>query len=257
MVLLPHGGFPLFIVAVSMMAWISFLSQDGCDYVRLSGPSVTQFTNGPYPFVEIGFRGYRVPIEGADNEWKIMYNRCISYDSSSFDGFWGFGRICHAAAAVFGGAGALFFCFISIGLVMTQQHWRLAATPFIFATLLQLLSFIWFENELCKGDGNTCVLFYGSMSAIVSLVLYCISAVAILYYPEPKVAKFLKKNYGHELYNLDTRHSVMTDPRLMERTDTAAIGRSKERAQSSLTMLSQGNSSSANKDRNKQGTIYI
>ena len=51
------------------------------------------------------------------------------------------------------------------------------------------------------------------MSAIVSLLLYFTSAISILYYPEPKISKYLKNSYGSDLYNnFDTRNSVMTDP---------------------------------------------
>lgn len=82
MIVLPHGGFPLIPATIAAMAWMTSLSLDGCDYVRLTGPAVTTLTRSKiYPYVEIGFHSYRVPSFYSEfGSWQVRFtDPCIPF----------------------------------------------------------------------------------------------------------------------------------------------------------------------------------
>ncbi len=76
MIILPHGAWALIPATLATMAWMTALSLDGCDFARLTGPAVTKLTHSHiYPFVEIGFRTYRVPNFYSNFQtWEIRFN---------------------------------------------------------------------------------------------------------------------------------------------------------------------------------------
>lgn len=98
MILLPHGGYPLIAATLSTMAFLTTLSHDGCDFARLTGsaldflPNMYTYTDGngnqltyQYPFVELGFYKYRVPVFYEQyQEWQVRYSdECQMYPNSS------------------------------------------------------------------------------------------------------------------------------------------------------------------------------
>jgi hypothetical protein len=87
MIILPHGAFPLLPATLAAMAWMTALSLDGCDYVRLTGPAVETLTqSNVYPYVEIGYNSYRVPSFYTDYErWEMRFSDgCIPYNSNNY-----------------------------------------------------------------------------------------------------------------------------------------------------------------------------
>ena len=83
MIILPHGGWPLIPATLATMAWMTSLTLDGCDYVRLTGPAVETLTQSNiYPYVDIGFHSYRVPsFYSAYESWEMrLSDPCLAYD---------------------------------------------------------------------------------------------------------------------------------------------------------------------------------
>ena len=213
-VLLPHGGFPLVPASLSTMAWLASLFQDGCDFARLTGVSLTALNNSTdFPFAEIGFESYRVPIHNFEkDEWTIRYtDRCLDYkapdvngEEIKFDLYWKVGKMMHLLATIFGGAGTLLLWFAAIFMAFTKTQWRWAAFECAIASLFQFFSFLWFFNNFCSASGSHCHLFFGSTLNIVSIILYLTaSAIICLKYPEPKTVKFLKKRMDESYHNYD------------------------------------------------------
>ena len=220
MILLPHGGYPLIACTLSTMAWMTTMSHDGCDFARLTGPATTTLTApNEYPFVELGFSSYRVPVFYEEyNEWQIRYSdACRPYDvfedmsdpsstsgsgssstSSSqqqwiFDFFWKVGSASHQIGLVLGGASCLFLWVSATCAAITKLNWRLLGVQLTLATFFHLSSFLWFFNGLCYTKGTECHWFYGSNSLIAALLLYFLSVVSIFAkYPEPTVVKIVR-----------------------------------------------------------------
>lgn len=185
--LLPHGGYTLIPATLSTMAWIASLSQDGCDYARLSGSSVVALTNSDtIPFLEVGFNGYRNPdYDPTKGEWKVDYtSNCNEYDGVDIDISWRLAQAFAFVALVFGGGAALFLWFSSC-FVFGPGTWRWAGYEVLAASLFQAASFIWFNNAMCK-SGNNCGLFFGSKADIVAASFWFASAIFIFVrYPIP------------------------------------------------------------------------
>ena len=234
MMLLPHGGYPLFPAALSAMAWIASLSQDGCDYARISGPEVTTLTNSDeYPFAEVGFDSYRVPTYYPEHGvWRVLYTAgCLPYDYGdegttegsantgdwSYDIYWKVGRTTHLIASIFGGAGCLFLWFAAMCMVFTKRTWHLGGAELMVAAFFQCMSFFWFANEICSSEETKCHLFFGSKMDIASACLYIVAAASIfLKYPEPKVVKYLKKSIEADYLNL-------TGPKTAPASDSSSL----------------------------------
>lgn len=204
-ILLPHGGYPLIAATLSTMAWITALSHDGCDFVRLTGPSAYTLTAPEeYPFIELGFRSYRVPVLYEDyNEWQIRYSdACRPYDvirgeendnSFDFDIWWRIGSTTHYIGLVLGGAACMFLWVSSTCLAITKLNWRLLGIQLFLASFFHLSSFLWFFNGLCYTEGTECHWFYGSNSLIGAIALYFFSCVTIFVkYPESTVVKLMR-----------------------------------------------------------------
>ena len=226
--LLPHGGYPLLPATLSMMAWITSLSQDGCDFSRLTGPAVILLTGTDYyPYVELGFQWYRVPAFYRDyDEWIVRYGdeRLAYHSGTGFDDgqdlnldsdfFWNIGKWMHFGGTVLGGSGCFFIWLSASCMTFTRRSWFLGAIQIAFAALLHFLSLFWFFNVLCTIEGSTCHFFYGSKSSLLSASLYLVAFVTImLKFPEPKVMKIVKKEIESDLqrYERFSLRHVPTD----------------------------------------------
>lgn len=139
------------------------------------------------PFVEVGFNAYRQPEFFSDtNEWRVQYTgKCIDYSGEVPDSYWILSKAFSFIALVFGGGGALFL-WCSSCFVFGPGTWRWAGYEILTASIFQCLSFMWFLTRMCKSEGNTCALFFGSRSDIVATSLWFISAMTIFFrYPKP------------------------------------------------------------------------
>lgn len=184
--LLPHGGYTLLPATLSTMAWIASLAQDGCDFSRLTGPSVAILTESDdIPYLEVGFNAYREP-EYKSDKWIVEYSgKCLDYTEDIPDGYWNASKTFAYLSLVFGGGGALFL-WCSSCFVFGPGTWRWAGYELLLASIFQILSFLWFLTTICTDEGNKCVLLFGSKSNIVSAMFWLISALAIFaVYPKP------------------------------------------------------------------------
>jgi len=213
--LLPHGGYPLLPATLSSMAWIASLSQDGCDYAKLSGSAAFGLTNTEsIPWVAVGFNSYRIP-EFYANEWQFYYsNDCIPFPSQTDNGwnsdsFWQFGSVMSTISTIIGGGGCLFLWTVALGLVVSKRTWRWGGIKFMIASACNILSFFWFANRQCVEEGSECSLLYGSKANTASLFFYAAASFSILTkYPDPKVLKLVKKSYEHEFQQLKREPTV-------------------------------------------------
>lgn len=188
--LLPHGGYTLIPAVLSTCAWLASLSQDGCDYARLSGYLVATITkSADIPYLEVGFTAYREPIQVEDGDWKIQYTgTCLAFtDDFILDGYWMAAKAFAFIALVLGGGGALFLWFSSC-FVFSRGTWRFAGYEVLLASIAQCLSFIWYATAICNGTGDvSCVPSYGSKANIAATACWMASALAIFCkYPLPK-----------------------------------------------------------------------
>lgn len=185
--LLPHGAYTLVPTTFATLAWIASLSQDGCDYARLSGKNVEALTGQDiFPYLEVGMSAYRIPKwDPADESWSINYHdECESYDDFKVGAAFELARIFAFLALVFGGGGALFLWFSSC-FVFGPSTWRWAGYEVALASFFQILAFSWFGSDLCSGD-SSCTMHYGSNSDIIALMFWFCSAVLIFRkYPTP------------------------------------------------------------------------
>lgn len=169
------------------MAWIASLAQDGCDYSRLTGPSVGSLTGTDVPYLEVGFNAYRKPEYSSEsNTWTVEYSgKCIDYEEEFTDMYWNISKAFAYLSLVFGGGGALFL-WCSSCFVFGPGTWRWAGYEVLAASVFQSLSFLWFQTSMCKEEGNQCALFFGSKSDIVATTFWFISALTIFArYPKP------------------------------------------------------------------------
>mmetsp|Transcript_8153 Transcript_8153/g.11745 ORF Transcript_8153/g.11745 Transcript_8153/m.11745 type:complete len:263 (+) Transcript_8153:326-1114(+) len=191
--LLPHGGYTLFPAVLSTLAWFASLSQDGCDYVQVTGPIVDEITTiKGVPFIEMGFSAYRAPAFDPDSKgWVVSYEgECSDYneDVINVDMYWKVSKGFAFLALVLGGGGALFLWFSSC-FVFSPGTWRLAGVEVLMASIFQALAFLWFQTETCTTNDNKCELFYGSKSDILAALFWFVSGIAICCrYPTPTVS---------------------------------------------------------------------
>mmetsp|Transcript_21146 Transcript_21146/g.38415 ORF Transcript_21146/g.38415 Transcript_21146/m.38415 type:complete len:262 (-) Transcript_21146:1038-1823(-) len=187
--LLPHGGYTLIPATLSTVAWLASLSQDGCDYARLTGFIVASATkSASVEFLEVGFTAYREPVLEGD-DWKIQRTgECLAYDENVFhqDAFWMAAKAFAFIALVLGGGGALFLWFSSCCL-FSRGTWRWAGYEVLLASISQSLGFLWFATSICNTGDSQCTLSYGSKANIAAAGLWFISALSIFCkYPQPK-----------------------------------------------------------------------
>ncbi|KAL3780489.1 hypothetical protein HJC23_012574 [Cyclotella cryptica] len=187
----PHGFYVVLPAILSTFGWLVRLSQDGCDYSRLTGPIVAELTSNPrIPFLDVGFNQYRVPTED-NGEWYSDYRfGCYEYNSDvvNIDSVWTFAKVMGFLSLVFGGGGALFLWFSSCFL-FSKSTWRWAGYELLLATVFQALTFSWFGTEMCHGNDNqnACTLYYGSKADFLTLSCWLVSSAFVFAkYPSPK-----------------------------------------------------------------------
>lgn len=186
-VTLPHGAYSLVPAALTTMAWIASLFQNGCDFSRLTG-SIVQKINPDVPFLEVGFAAYREPTyNAATKEWQVVYTgNCLDYpgDVVQQDAYWNVSKAFEFIALVLGGGGT-FFLWCSTCCVFSRGTWRWAGCQVGLAAVAQALAFMWFGTAVCRN--NNCALFWGSKASIVAASFWTTAALCIaLYYPVPK-----------------------------------------------------------------------
>ena len=179
--LLPHGGYTLIPAVLSTVAWLASLSQDGCDFARLTGFIVAEATQSTsVEFLEVGYTAYREPtLEG--DEWKVQYTgTCLAYDPDIFtqDAFWVAAKAFAFVALVLGGGGALFLWFSSC-FVFSRGTWKWAGYEVLLASIFQSLAFLWFATKICNTGDSQCTPSYGSKTAIAAAALWFVSALVI------------------------------------------------------------------------------
>ena len=186
---LAHGWFSLLPTLLTMFGWFAALFQDGCDYVKVTGPIVQEIATQPNaPYLEAGRNAYREPYYNAKSDsWKTEYvGQCLIYpeDQVDMDTYWTVSKGLDFASIVLGGTGTLFLWF-SACCVFSRGTWRLAGCQVLLACLFQAASFLWFRTSLC--EENTCELFWGSKADIGACVLWFLAAMLIFcHYPVPK-----------------------------------------------------------------------
>lgn len=207
MILLPHGGYPLLVATLATMAWMTALSYDGCDFVRITGPAVSKLSPSSttqqdfeYPFAELGFHSYRLPSFYPNYEqWHVKYSEtCLNYPSDvmyeSKDAFWSIGSLAHACGLVLGGASCLFLWVTATCAAVTRIHWRLLGGQLSLAAFCHAFSLLWFFNALCYVQDSICHWFYGSQCTVATIGLYAIAAVCVwIKYPEPTLVKLVRR----------------------------------------------------------------
>lgn len=187
--LLPHGGYTLIPAVLSTVAWLASLSQDGCDYARLTGFIVATATQTKeVEFLEVGFTAYREPILDGD-EWRIQYTgTCLAYDEDIFnqDAYWTAAKAFAFISLVLGGGGALFLWFSSC-CVFSRGTWKWAGYEVLLAGIFQSLAFLWFATAICNTGDSQCTPSYGGKADIAAAALWLTSAMTIFCrYPAPK-----------------------------------------------------------------------
>eukprot|EP00555_Chaetoceros_dichaeta_P000794 CAMPEP_0198277414 /NCGR_PEP_ID=MMETSP1447-20131203/65836_1 /TAXON_ID=420782 /ORGANISM="Chaetoceros dichaeta, Strain CCMP1751" /LENGTH=252 /DNA_ID=CAMNT_0043972433 /DNA_START=58 /DNA_END=816 /DNA_ORIENTATION=+ len=241
--LLPHGGYPLLPATLSSMAWITSLSQDGCDYAKLSGNAAFRLTNTEsIPWVAVGFNSYRIPEYYAD-KWQFQYSDdCISIDNEwNSDSFWQFASVMSTISTIVGGGGCLFLWTVAVGLVVSKRTWRWGGIQFMIATVCNILSFLWFANRRCTEEGSECSLLYGSKANTASLTFYAAASFSILSkYPDPKVLKLVKKNYDHEFqqFKQEPIQQLKREPAVIQSGGDTEIEKVRSTQRSALDKLS-------------------
>jgi len=204
--LLPHGGYTLIPAVLSTVAWLSSLSQDGCDYARLTGFIVAEATQSTaVEFLEVGLTAYREPVLEGD-EWHIQYTgTCLAYDETIFkqDVYWTAAKAFAFIALVLGGGGALFLWFSSC-FVFSRGTWKWAGYEVLLASIFQLLSFLWFATAICNTGDSQCTPSYGSKADIAAAGLWLTSALTIFCrYPVPKAMQEEEDEVQHATLQQD------------------------------------------------------
>jgi len=181
----------LFSFLISRSIFLSFLRfPSRCDYASLTGDTAQLLSgNSSTPFVEVGLSAYRSPVYNEDSDqWTMPFQgSCVRYppDVVTFDASWNVAKGCAFCALVFGGGGALFLWFSSC-FVFSPITWRWAGYEVFIASILQTLTFVWFNTSMCKTNGSDCSLFFGSKLDIIAAVFWMVSAISIfLKYPKP------------------------------------------------------------------------
>lgn len=207
---LPHGTYTLIPTILTTMAWLISLSQDGCDYARITGPIVNKMINansasdsrneGPartnsteksmiIPFLELGLSAYRAPTFNMEsNNWEIDYRGdCLSYDTAiiDMDDAWTASKMFAFLGLVLGGGGSVFL-WISSCCIFSPGTWRWAGYEVLLAFLFQMLSFSWFVTDICHR--GACSLGWGSKTNIYGSFCWGFASYCIFCkYPAPRL----------------------------------------------------------------------
>ncbi|EED94413.1 predicted protein [Thalassiosira pseudonana CCMP1335] len=219
----PHGIYVVLPAIFATFAWLSSLSQDGCDYARLTGPI-------DIPFLDVGFNQYREPLQHpTEGTWYVDYRlNCDPYNTDvvNIGGVWSFSKVMAFLSLVFGGGGSLFLWF-STCFIFTKGTWRWAGCELVAATVCQSLSFVWFKVDMCHGnDGqDKCELNYGSKANILASVFWLASVVCIFgKYPKAKTIATEAGGARSDTEGTSDRAAVPTELEMVEQPELPLEG---------------------------------
>jgi hypothetical protein len=205
MIILPHGGYPLIVCTLATMAWMTIMSNDGCDFAHLEGEKAIENVTGGInfenaEFLQLGFSCYRIPDDGD----KISYSEGTEYNGTGF--WWGSASFFQKIGLAFGGAACLFLWVSTICSPITRFEWRLIGIMLIATSIAHLLTYFWFLNDLCSikdCEDCHCKWSYGSWSLMAAVFLYAVAIVCIFVkYPEPTVVKIVRNRVEATLQNV-------------------------------------------------------
>jgi len=206
------------------MAWIASLSQDGCDYARVSGPAINGITGtSEVPYIEIGLNGIRQPTyDTTIGIWDTnISTECLALPSNiNTDIYWKLAKAFAFISLVFGGGAALFIWFTTF-FVFGPGTWKWAGYEVLLASLFQAFAFIWFNTSICRNN-NVCSLYFGSKADIVSATFWFASALSIFWkypIPEDKKKGVLNHSTGLESVNGGVMNEVGDDDSIMSDPD--------------------------------------
>jgi len=205
-------------MAICPFSGICYLPSFRCDYASLRGNNVALLSGDTaMPFSEVGLSFYRLPSYSQElNTWTApLTGECLVYPPDiPMDATWTFAKVCSFLALVFGGGGALFLWFSSC-FVFGPGTWRWAGYEVLIASVLQSLTFVFFNTAMCKTNESHCSLFLGSKLDIVSAVFWLVSALSIFLkypYPSPKVPTATVTTSGVTGSEMSTSGSSATVP---------------------------------------------
>ncbi|KAL7545380.1 hypothetical protein ACHAWF_008729, partial [Thalassiosira exigua] len=224
----PHGAFAAVPLLLATFAWFVRLSQDGCDYARLTGPTVAEITDDPdVPFVDLGFGHYREPVF-QDDKWVVDFDvPCEPYnpDVVTADGVWTFAKITSFLGLTLGGAGALFLWFSSC-VFFKRNTWRWAGYEVSAAVACQALTFSWFGTSLCRGESDdgkdSCAMQYGARADILACCLWAV-AVSFIFcmYPLDRANKASNDYDRRQLSEVELADQTDYDRRQLSEVELA------------------------------------
>mmetsp|Transcript_2587 Transcript_2587/g.3973 ORF Transcript_2587/g.3973 Transcript_2587/m.3973 type:complete len:248 (-) Transcript_2587:154-897(-) len=121
-------------------------------------------------------------------------NYCVPYSNSvEFDPLWKSAMTFSIIATVAGGCASCGICFCVCASPVEQVKWRVFALIFLFTSLFQGLTFLYFPSKGCQGYSETvqnynndenitisfakCALSHGANMSIAAVVLWFLSAL--------------------------------------------------------------------------------
>lgn len=220
----PHGRYGLLITVLTTCGWIASFLDDSCNYsiVKgndmvsiIAGINATTGTDEYPPYLQVGFRAYRIPSYNPISEdWEMPgnaidrsnpfnRNECLSFPPDTYDivsdEHWRISKLFSFFALILGG-GATMYLWFSTLCVFSASSWRWAGLEIIIASMFQMMSLLfWFKTDLCNYEPDvatddlftdltttTCQLSIGSKGDIAATVLWFVSGFLLcVYYPKP------------------------------------------------------------------------
>lgn len=208
--LLPHGPITLIPAVIASLGVCLSISDDGCDYARLTGSAVELLTGSNIvPFVHVGHAAYRVPdYYPEENAWRVPFtDECSSYEHTDalIDPSWSASTRFRFMGSVAGMTTAMFL-WTSTSLTLRAGHWRACGIGALLTCACHALSFVWFYTKLCSTTTTnyddfvngrevelghdprepgyramtTCSLFFGSRCTLASCLLWALVAMIVL-----------------------------------------------------------------------------
>jgi hypothetical protein len=187
-IVLPHGLYSFLPTLLTTLGWMAALFEDTCNYAKVSGDIVSSISELKVPYLEVGLQAYREPtFNVATGQWESVHNEnCIAYPDAeiTMDTPWVLAKAFTFLALILGGSSTLYL-WISTCCRFSRGSWLFAGYQLAGACLFQILSFVWFQTQMCAA--NQCQLFYGSKADVAAAVLWMIATLLILgHYPVPK-----------------------------------------------------------------------
>lgn len=208
--LLPHGPITLIPAVIASLGVCLSISDDGCDYARLTGSAIELLTGSNIvPFVHVGHVAYRIPdYYPEEDTWHVPFtDECSSYDHTDalIDPSWSASTRFRFMGSVAGMTTAMFL-WTSTFLTLRAEHWRACGIGALLTSCCHTLSFVWFYTKLCyttttnyddfvngrevelghdpREPGyraiTTCSLFFGSRCTLASCLLWALVAMIVL-----------------------------------------------------------------------------